>query len=140
MILSLLRDSNGMVYLELAWYLSFLPGWTAGAIYSLTPIRIGQWPGDFTKEVYAQMREPGVIVYWPRKSVNFDPIPVPVKMPETETEKDKVKLKINLGKLSPQTVLVCEIVIAAGITIVIVIDGVPGDEAAIPIIWSPIIK
>jgi len=29
---------------ELQWYLSFLPGWTPGTIYSYVPVEIGSWP------------------------------------------------------------------------------------------------
>lgn len=49
---------------DLAWYLGFLPGWTPGAVYPQAPTRIGPWPGDPTRDVYARMRVPGVIVYW----------------------------------------------------------------------------
>jgi len=125
---------------ELNWYLSFLPGWTPGINYPSTPVRIGKWPGDPTRDVYAQMRKTGVIVYWGRRSLDFDPMPVPIPLTQSERNKQKNKIRIEFGELIPGLAIACEVTIVAGVTIIIVIDGVPGDEAIIPLLWSSLAR
>jgi len=121
---------------DLAWYLGFLPGWTPGAVYPQAPTRIGPWPGDPTRDVYARMRVPGVIVYWGRSSRRLapDPLPVPVPIPEPQNSRGRS------WQWSTQPVVVtCGMVIVVGATVVILLNPVPGDELLLPGLWAPLL-
>ena len=103
---------------QLQWYLSFLPGWTPGTIYSKdTPIEIGPSPSSPIKVIVTQMNIPGVIVYWERlKNVNLPPIPGKVDV----TESQKTKRSSWQGNLDTQQVVVtCEKIILGGLGILI---------------------
>jgi len=126
-------EQRGMA--ELNWYLSFLPGWTPGTIYPTVPTYIGTWPTDPTRDVYAQMRIPGVIVYWERLRPK-EPVPIPIPIPEQERERSYDTIRT----WNPQPFLrTCGVVIVVGVTIIILIDPVPGDEIVIPLIWTPVV-
>jgi RHS repeat-associated protein len=106
--------SEGLGQEELAWYLSFMPGWTPGIRYSKSPITIGPLPTNPTQVVMAQMRVPGVIGYWLRMQI----IPVTEEIPETEPKTESKEKRTFLGDLQLQPVIVtCTKIIILGITI-----------------------
>jgi RHS repeat-associated protein len=118
---------------DLTWYLSFLPGWTPGTIYPSTPTLIGPWPGSPTRQVYAQMRLPGVIVYWGR-SMPSVPEPIPV----FEWDWEEILEDLRREELEP-IVVTCGVVVVVGATVVILADPIVGDELLLPMIWAPIL-
>lgn len=121
-------ETNGVA--QLHNYLHYLPfGWSPGRIYSYEPIRIGVYPTDPTKDLYAFMKvtTPGVILYYSKK--NGNEIPVPVFEYETKKEDEKNR-NYYPQQLSPEAIP-CFFVTVAVVSIILA-DPIPGDEILIP--------
>jgi hypothetical protein len=129
-----IKNVNSKMYglVELNWHPSFLPGWGPGEMYSADPKYIGLWPGDPSRSVYAQMRVPGVIVYWDRSTPQAEPIPI------YEWDLGRIREKLQQGNLKP-VLVTWGTVVVVGATVIILLDPVLGDEALLPLIWAPIL-
>lgn len=127
--------------------------WPIGLAVDYNPFNDGFWV------IKAEFAAPGVVLYWAEKIADSPTnyVYAPAKVQEFVREQytgNKAWRRPDFGEVQslsewatstnypysyPEPHICGETILAIGLTVIIVLNPVPGDEVALPVVWAPVV-